>query len=118
MPRGRKPADLGYVIDLRKLREFRRQAGLSLKEVEEATGIRSSNLCDFERGRIMLQLHKLKDLIRLYELDVFEVLDLLRLRLLDPKLLRDFRRACQRHDTTPAEALHDFMLVFSHDDLT
>jgi transcriptional regulator with XRE-family HTH domain len=115
MPRGKKPASVDYVFNLKKWREFRLRTGLSLKDVQEATGIRSSNLCDFERGRIILQFHKLKELIRLYELDVFEVLDLLRLRLLDPKLLRDFRRACQRHDTTPGEALNDFMLVFTYE---
>jgi len=113
MPRGRRPADLNYVIDLRKFKEYRRRAKLTLKQVEAATGIRASNLCDFERGRLMLQLHHIRNLIRLYGLDLFEVHDLLRLRLLDPPLLRDFREACRRHGTSPKEALHDFLVVFS-----
>uniref|UniRef100_A0A7C3WQI3 XRE family transcriptional regulator n=1 Tax=Desulfobacca acetoxidans TaxID=60893 RepID=A0A7C3WQI3_9BACT len=112
MSRGNKPANLDYVINLRKLKEFRRRAGLSLKAVQEATGILPSNLSEFERGRIMLQFHKIKHLIELYGLDVFEVLDILRLRLLDPKLLRDFRRACRQVGTTPAQALRDFLVVF------
>uniref|UniRef100_A0A7V4LD91 XRE family transcriptional regulator n=1 Tax=Desulfobacca acetoxidans TaxID=60893 RepID=A0A7V4LD91_9BACT len=115
MPRGNKPANLDYVINLRKLKEFRRRAGLSLKEVQEATGILPSNLSEFENGRLMLQFHKLKSLIELYRLDVFEVLDLLRLRLLEPKLLRDFRRACREVHTTPAQALQDFLVVFTHE---
>jgi transcriptional regulator with XRE-family HTH domain len=112
MPRGRKPASVDYVVNLKELREFRHRVGLSLQEVREATGILPSNLSEFEHGRIMLQFHKIKLLIELYGLDAFEVLDLLRLRLLDPKLLREFRRACRRVDTTPAQALRDFLLVF------
>jgi transcriptional regulator with XRE-family HTH domain len=94
MPRGRKPASVDYVFNLKKLREFRHRVGLSLQDVREATGILPSNLSEFEHGRIMLQFHKIKLLIELYGLDAFEVLDLLRLRFLDPKLLREFRRAC------------------------
>ncbi len=114
MSRGRKPANLPYVIDLDCLRRLRRKRGLTLREVEAATGIKPGNLCDFEHGRIMLQLHRIKELLRLYKVDLFEAHDILHLRLLDPKLLRDFRRACARHGTTPAEALRDFMVVFTY----
>ncbi|MBW1953015.1 MAG: helix-turn-helix transcriptional regulator [Deltaproteobacteria bacterium] len=113
MPRRRRPKDPNHIIDLRKLKEFRQRAGLTMKQVEEAIGIRASNLCDFERGRMMLQLHHLMELLRLYDLDIFEAHEVLRLRLLDAKLLRDFRKACARHGTSPAEALNDFMIVFT-----
>jgi hypothetical protein len=115
MPRGKKPSNLDRVFNLRRWRECRHRAGLSLRDVEAATGIRASNLCAFELGHLVLQFHKIQELILLYRLDAFEVLELLRMRLIDPKLLRDFRRACQRHDTTPGEALHDFMIVFSNE---
>jgi transcriptional regulator with XRE-family HTH domain len=118
MPRGRKPANVDSVFNLKKLREFRHRAGLSLKDVEEATGILASNLSALELGHLVLQFHKIQELILLYQLDVFEVLELLRLRLIDPKLLRAFHRACKRHGTTPVEALNDFMIVFSREDLT
>lgn len=115
MPRGKKPSNLDRVFNLRRWREFRHRAGLSLRDVQAATGIRASNLSAFELGHLVLQFHKIQELILLYRLDAFEVLELLRIRILDPKLLRDFRRACLRHDTTPAEALHDFMLVFTYE---
>ncbi len=114
MSRGRKPSKLDYVIDLDRLRRLRQERGLTLRQAEVATGIKPGNLCDFEHGRIMLQLHRIKELLRLYKVDLLEAHDLLRLRLINPKLLRDFRRACARHGTTSAEALEDFLTVFTY----
>jgi transcriptional regulator with XRE-family HTH domain len=114
MTRGRKPSNIDYVIDVDRLRRLRREKGLTLRQVEAATGIKPGNLCDFEHGRIMLQLHRVKELLRLYEVDLLEAHDILRLRLIDARLQRDFRRACARHGTTPAEALEDFLTVFTY----
>lgn len=61
----------------------------------------------------MLSLVHLKELLRLYNADLFEAHDRLRLRLLNPKLLRDFRAACARHGTTPGDSLENFLWVLS-----
>ncbi len=113
MPRGKKPSDLSYVINLRELKKFRRRAGLTMRGVQEAIGLSPSSLSNFENGNIMLPWPRLRELIHQYDLDLFEIYDVLRLRLLDPKLLREFRRACRKVDTTPAQALRDFLLVFT-----
>lgn len=84
MPRGKKPSNLDRVFNLRRWREFRHRAGLSLRDVQAATGIRASNLSAFELGHLVLQFHKIQELILLYRLDAFEVLELLRIRILDP----------------------------------
>lgn len=115
MSRGRKTSDISNVIDLDRLRRLRKEKGLSFRQVEKGTGIRPGNLCDFEHGRVMLSWPRLSKLLRFYRLDLLEIHDLLHLRLMDARLLRDFRRACARHGFTPEKALRDFMFFFSYE---
>jgi transcriptional regulator with XRE-family HTH domain len=65
------------VIDHQKLRELRRRAGLTLKQVEDLTGISASTLCNFERGRLLLPWPRLKKLLQLYRIDLLELQELL-----------------------------------------
>jgi hypothetical protein len=115
--RGRCPAKLKRppahrTIDLKKLVSFRCRRGLTLAQVQELTGIPRSTLCDFEKGRIVLNLHKIKVLVELYELDFFEVLELLRFRVLHPSYIRLFDEACQRSGCAPREALENLIVRY------
>lgn len=114
MARARKSTEVRLVLDLDLLRRIRKAKGFLLRQVAEATGIKPPNLVDLEKGRGLLSWPRLRELLRFYGADLFEAHDLLRLRLLPPNLLRDFRRACVRHGTTPAQALEDFLSVFAY----
>ncbi len=106
--RQRPPAH--RTVDLKKLAAWRRERGLTLARVQELTGIGRSTLCDFEQGRTMLQLHKLVALVRLYELDLFELAELFRLPVVSPGHLRLFRHSCAQTGWSPQEALEDIIV--------
>jgi len=108
--RQRPPAK--RTLDLKKLAAWRREQGLTLAQVQELTGIGRSTLCDFEQGRTMLQLHKLLALIRLYELDLFELAELFRLPVVSPGHLRLFRHSCAQTGCSAQEALEDLIVRF------
>jgi transcriptional regulator with XRE-family HTH domain len=108
--RQRPPA--ARTLDLKKLAAWRRERGLTLAQVQELTGIPRSALSDFENGRTVLQLHKLLALIRLYELDLFELAALFRLKVLSPGHLRLFRFACEQTGRSGQEALEDLIVRF------
>ena len=78
----KRPA-AAYVLDQRKLREFRRRVGLTLAEVEKMSGIPKSTLHDYEHGHIVPQLHQFKKLCGIYQLDIFEIMELLNPKLSD-----------------------------------
>jgi len=99
-------------LDLKKLAAWRLERGLTLAQVQELTGIPRSTLCDFEQGRTVLQLHKLLDIIRLYELDLFELAALFRLKVASPGHLRLFRSACEQTGRSGQEALEDLIIRF------
>jgi transcriptional regulator with XRE-family HTH domain len=97
--RQRPPAQ--RTLDVNKLAAWRRERGLTLAKVQELMGIGRSTLCDFEQGRTVLQLHKILALIRLYELDLFEIAELFHLKVLSPGHLRLFRHACAQSGCSP-----------------
>jgi transcriptional regulator with XRE-family HTH domain len=110
-PRRQRPP-VHRTLDLKKLKGYRHRQGLTLAQVQELTGIGRSTLCDFEQGRTMLQLHKLLALIRLYELDFFELAELFRLPVVSPGHLRLFRHACTLTGCSTQEALEDLIVRF------
>jgi len=110
-PRRQRPP-VHRILDLKRLRAFRQERGLTLAQVQELTGISGSALCDFEQGRTMLQLHKLLALIRLYDLDLFELAALFRLKVLSPGHLRLFRYVCAQTGCSAQEALEDLIVRF------
>jgi transcriptional regulator with XRE-family HTH domain len=111
-PQRRQRPPAHRTLDLKKLAAWRLERGLTLAQVQELTGIPRSTLCDFEQGRTVLQLHKLLDLIRLYELDLFELAALFRLKVLSPGHLRLFRSACDQAGCSGQEALEDLIVRF------
>lgn len=62
----------------------------------------------------MPQLHQFKKLCELYELDPFEICELLWLKIFDAKDLEDFREACKRCEATPKEELKTFLKVYAN----
>lgn len=104
----RRPLPL-YVFNGKKLRSFRERAKLSLTQVSEDTRIAISSISDYECGKIVPQLHQFRKLCELYELDPFEICELIKLRGFDPHFIKEFREACKRGDTTPKEALINCM---------
>lgn len=112
-PKQRRPA-AAYILDQRKLMEFRERAGLTLAAVEELSRIPKSALHDYEHGRIVPQLHQFKKLCEVYQLDVFEIMELLRLNFMEKRDLKSFRTACRAQEVTPAQALRDFMIVYAY----
>ena len=71
------------ILDQRKLREFRRRVGLTLAEVEGMSGIPKSTLHGYEHGHIVPQLHQFKKLCGIYQLDIFEIMELLDLKFVE-----------------------------------
>ncbi|MFZ5449968.1 MAG: helix-turn-helix domain-containing protein [Thermodesulfobacteriota bacterium] len=109
----RRPA-AASILDQRKLLECRQRLGLTLAEVEEMSAIPKSTLHDYEHGRIVPQLHQFKKLCQIYQLDIFEIMELLNLKFVENRDLKTFRTACHYKGLTPAEALREFMLVYAH----
>ena len=70
--------------------------------------IPKSTLHDYEHGRIVPQLHQFKKLCEVYQLDVFEIMELLRLNFMEKRDLKSFRTTCRAEGVTPAQALNDF----------
>jgi transcriptional regulator with XRE-family HTH domain len=110
-PRRQRPP-AARTLDLKKLAAWRRERGLTLAQVQELTGISRSALSDFENGRTVLQLHKLLALIRLYDLDLFELAALFRLKVLSPGHLRLFRHVCAQTGCSAQEALEALIVRF------
>lgn len=110
-PRRQRPP-VPRTVDLKKLKSYRYQRGLTLAQVQELTGISRSALSDFENGRTLLKLHKLLALVRLYELDLFELAELFRLKVLSPGHLRLWRHACGQTGCSTQEALKNFIVRY------
>lgn len=85
-----------YIFNGKKLRSFRQRARLTLTQVSEETWIATSSISDYECGEIVPQLHQFNKLCKLFELDPFEICELLYLRIFDPQDVKDFREACKR----------------------
>lgn len=99
----------------RKLKEFRKRAGLSLMQVARASGIAKSSLSEYEHGRNLPPLPRLLILIKIYSLDPFDIEELLSLQLIEADLLKAFRRVCKEEATNPLQALRDFLLIYCKD---
>jgi transcriptional regulator with XRE-family HTH domain len=110
-PRRQRPP-VHRILDLKKLKAYRHRQGLTLSQVEELVGISRSALSDFENGLTMLQLHKILALIRLYELDLFELAEILYIKVLSQGHLRLFRHACGQTGCSSQEALEDLITRF------
>ncbi len=101
----RKRPKASYVFSGTKLRTFRQRSNFSLTRVSEMTGISTSSISDYECGRIVPQVHQLKKLCEVYNLDPFEVCELIRFEAYDSQKIRTFREACRRQGLKPKQAL-------------
>lgn len=113
-PKQKRPA-AAYILDQQKLLAFRERTGLSLTKVQELSGISKSTLSAYENGHAVPPLHRLIVLCQIYDLDLFEVTELLRLNVIQVKMLKAFRSACKKDNTTPLQAIKDFVLVYTHE---
>lgn len=104
-------------FDHRKLKAHRRRVGLSLGKAAILTEIPKSSIDEYERGVSLPPLKRFVKLCEAYGCDSFEILEMLGSGPVPPGDLRRFRVACRKEKTTPAEALRDFILVFTEDDL-
>jgi transcriptional regulator with XRE-family HTH domain len=98
-------------LNLHKLKALRLARGLTQAQLSSLLGLKRDGYGIYETGNSHPPLCIFRKLC--LALDPFTILELLCLPTIDPKLLKDFRAACHRHGTTPAEALKDFLLVFS-----
>jgi transcriptional regulator with XRE-family HTH domain len=106
-------------LNLYKLKALRLARGLTQAQLSSLLDLKRDGYNQYETGKYHLPLCLFRKLCLALKLDPFTILELLYLAtssedaLIDPQLLKDFRAACQRHHTTPAEALKDFLVVFS-----
>jgi transcriptional regulator with XRE-family HTH domain len=100
------------VLDLRRLRAIRQNKKLSLTELGEAIGIRGSYYRAMELGKVHMRLWQFRRLCILLDLDPLEICELLRLPVVNRRDIPNFRAACRRLGTTPAQALADFLKTF------
>ena len=97
----------------RQLKKIRERLGLSLGQVQKMTGIASSSLWDYEHGKIVPQLHQFKKLCEAYHLDPLEICELMRLKIYEDFLLREFRRGCQKEGKSPGLVLCGLMASYA-----
>jgi len=100
------------VLNLKLLKELRLKAGLSQWQTSRKLGLKDDTYGYYETGKIHLPLALFRELCRLHNLDPLTIAELLNLNTLPPKLIRDFKKTCHNLNTTPLEALNDFLTVF------
>jgi transcriptional regulator with XRE-family HTH domain len=100
------------MIDFRKLREFRIGRGLTQSELAARADYTYDSISGIERGLKDPSLLHFQNLCKALQLDPIELMDLLKYWPIPYKLLRRFRVACKREDTTVLQALIDFMEVY------
>jgi transcriptional regulator with XRE-family HTH domain len=99
-------------FDRWQLKRIRDRLGLSLGQVQKMTGIATSSLWDYEHGKIVPQLHQFKKLCEAYTLDPTEVCELMRFKIYEAALLRNFRQACKVQGKAPAQIFYELMMVY------
>jgi transcriptional regulator with XRE-family HTH domain len=107
----RKPPQ-NYYFNNRLLRELRKQRGWNLDLAGQAAGIPGFTIGQYEAARQFPPPHRLRALCLGYDLDPFEVCELLRFYPVPRGLLRKFRAACRKEGTTPLETLLNLIEVY------
>lgn len=108
-------------FDCRLLRRLRKEKNLQLKNAEAVTGIPWQTINHYEEGRDFKKnnhgrhpmLWRFQAICKGYSLDPFQVCELLKLSSVPRDLLQDFRQTCEQEQTTPLQALLDFMRIYS-----
>lgn len=107
----RKPSQ-NYYFDTRLLRDLRKQRRWNLDLAGQAAGIPGFTIGQYEAARQFPPPHRLRALCLGYELDPFEVCELLRFYPVPRGLLRKFRTACKQEGKSPLEVLLEFIEVY------
>ncbi|RJR35566.1 MAG: XRE family transcriptional regulator [Deltaproteobacteria bacterium] len=110
----RKPSQ-NYYFNNRLLRELRKQRGWNLELAGEAAGIPGFTIGQYEAARMFPPPHRLRALCLGYELDPFEVCELLHFHPVPRSLLRKFRAVCKKEGVTPLETISNFIEVYVND---
>ena len=100
------------VVDLRRLRTIRQSKKLSQAAMAEALGITTGYYGPMELGKVHMRLWHFRRLCIILDLDPLEICELLRLPTVNRRDIQNFRAACRRLGTTPAQALADFLKTF------
>lgn len=102
-------------LDLDKLKQLRLEHGLSQTQIAHKLGLKADwSWGIYETGKNHLPLWALRELYLQLNLDPLTLLELLRIPFPNPKTLRDFRRACQKENLSPAEALAELISTYSY----
>ena len=102
-----------HVLNLRKVKAHRINRGLSISELARRLQVSNNALADWEKGRNVMPLDVFQKLCNLYELDYFEVCEILWLNPISLSFIVCFRAACKKEGKTPLQVLFEFIKVYS-----
>jgi DNA-binding XRE family transcriptional regulator len=106
-------AESNLHMDLKFLRIIRKRLGLNAFKAAEQVGVGRYTFCRWEKGENLPPLPRFKQICKIFQLDPFEICDLLKIELIPRAILRKFRVACERDKKKPLEAVIEFMRVYS-----
>lgn len=102
-----------HVLNLRKVKAHRVNRGFSISELARRLQVSHESLTHWERGKNVMPLDVFQKLCNLYELDYFEVCEILWLKPIGLDFIVCFRAACKKEGKTPLQVLHEFIKVYA-----
>jgi len=102
-----------HVLNLRKVKAHRVKRGLSISELARRLQVSNDSLTCWEKGRNVMPLDVFQKLCNLYELDYFEVCEILWLKPIGLDFITCFRVACKKEGKTPLQVLLEFIKVYA-----
>jgi len=106
-------AESNLHLDLKLLRIFRKRMGWNAFEAAERIGMGKFTFCRWEKGENLPPFLRFREICRAFQLDPFEICDLLKFELIPKAILRKFRAACEKDGKKPLDAVIEFMRVYS-----
>jgi len=101
------------VMDLRKLKAHRLVRGLSASELARRIGVTPDTMGFWEAGKVLMHMDSFRKICLEYDLDYFEIAELLRLKPIDLHYVISFRAACKREGKKPIQVILDFFKVYA-----
>lgn len=101
------------VFDRKLFQAYRKRRGWNIDIAGAVTDINKWTISRYEKGENLPPLHRFQALADAYELDPFEVCEVLKLFPVPKDLLRQFRAACRREGKTPLQVVMEFMKVYA-----
>jgi len=102
-------------MNIRKLREFRLDRNFTITRLAREVGYSGAMMGNVENGKQALSLEVFSNICKVLQLDPLEIMELLQVWPLPHRLAIRFRTACKLENTTPLQALIDFMEVYCAD---